>query len=218
MISCRPGSTPARRGRQQLRCPRPGRDVERHQRPVPVRRQPGEDLVELAHPARCAGSGTAPSAGKGPSARCDSGSIGLWCACARPPRRDRSSGNGLMSGPRARIQVEVVKAPQHRLRMRAHRRRIRPRPPAARRPCPPRPRPAGPLAPDLKPPAEVTGLDAGRPIPSDPCRIKEPEPAQQIHPIRADRGLRPPRRRRSRKNPAAAATTVPSGSTSRYGS
>ena len=27
------------------------------------------------------------------------GSMGLWCACARPARRDRSSGNGLMIGP-----------------------------------------------------------------------------------------------------------------------
>ena len=34
-------------GRQQLRGPRAGGDVERDQRPVPVRRQPGEDLVEL---------------------------------------------------------------------------------------------------------------------------------------------------------------------------
>ena len=26
-------------------------------------------------------------------------SMGLWCACTRPARRDRSSGNGLMIGP-----------------------------------------------------------------------------------------------------------------------
>ncbi len=42
-----PGIDPAHRGGQQLRGPRPGRDVEGHQRSVPMRGQPGEDLVEL---------------------------------------------------------------------------------------------------------------------------------------------------------------------------
>jgi len=50
----------------------------------------------------------------------------------------------------------------------------------------------GLLAGDLQPPAEIAGLGAGRPIPghSSAC-LQEPEPAKKIHPIRADRGLRP---------------------------
>ena len=98
----------------------------------------------------------------------------------------------------ARLQVKVVKAAQHRLAMRAHRRRIH----LARsrdRHSRPRPAPLPPVRPDrlpgqLQPPAEIPGIGPGRPIPGQPRRPQEPEPAQQIHAIRADSQLRPPRR------------------------
>ena len=44
------------------------------------------------------------------------------------------------------------------------------------------------------------GLDAGRLIPGHSgSRLQEPEPAKKIHPRGADRGLRRPAARRSRK-------------------
>ena len=188
---------PRHRGRQQLRRPRPGRHIERHQRPVPVRRQPREDLVELLirHAARNPGRHPRPEQ---PAALVAIGLHGIVvsvspAATAEPVQRKRVDDR---TG--ARIPVQVIEGPQHRLRMRAHRRRIRPARGRARPPRPPRRRP---LAPDLKPPAEITRLDAGCPIPAHSRGIKEPEPPQQIHPIRADRGLRSPRRKKIPEEP-----------------
>jgi hypothetical protein len=48
---------------------------------------------------------------------------------------------------------------------------------------------------DLQPPDEIARLDPGCLIPPDPERPQEPEPAQQIHPIRTLRRRRPPARR-----------------------
>ena len=62
--------------------------------------------------------------------------------------------------PAPRLQVEIVKPPQHRLRVRPHRRRVRlPRP----APLPPRR-----LARHNHPPAEITRLRARNPLPPDP--------------------------------------------------
>ena len=60
---------PRHRGRQQLRRPRPGGHVEGDQRPVPVRRQPGEDLVELPVRNAARDPGWAPAAGRARCAR-----------------------------------------------------------------------------------------------------------------------------------------------------
>ena len=64
------------RGRQQLRCPCPGRHIEGDERPVPVRGQRGEDLVELAvRNTRGIRSGT--RGRYSPVRSCRNGSIGL---------------------------------------------------------------------------------------------------------------------------------------------
>jgi hypothetical protein len=174
---------PRQRGRQQLRRPRPGRHIKRHQRPVPVRRQPRKDLVELLirHATRNPGRHPRPEQ---PAALITVGLHGIVvsvspAATAGPVQRERVDDRA-----RPRIPVQVIETPQHRLRMRAHRRRIRP---GRGRPRPPRLRGRRPPALDLKPPAEVTRIDAGRPIPAHTRGIKEPEPAQQIVGIRADR-------------------------------
>ena len=183
--------------RQQLRRPSPGGDIKRHQSPVPVRVQGSEDLVEV-----------------------------LIGDAARDPRRHRRTvhaaaleavrlhriavrmGPPAPPGPvqrervdkraRARLQVEVIKAAQHRLAMRPHRRRIHLARHRDRR-TDPRPAPLAPVRPhrlpgQLQPPAEIPGLRPGRPVPGHPRRPQEPEPAKQVHPIRTDGLLRPPRR------------------------
>ena len=112
--------------------------------------------------------------------------------------------------PGARLQVEVVKAPQHGLAVRHRRRRI---PPAAGRlarhrvrrsrrlPFPatagrtaariPPVRP-GRLIGQLNPAQEIPGFRPGRLIPRHLHSPQEPEPAQQVHPIRSLRRRRPP--------------------------
>ena len=85
--------------RQQLRGPRPGRHVERHQRPVPMRRQRREDLVELTvrDAARDPGGNPRPVPARPLMA------VGLHRVAVRvrppAPAATRSSGNGLMTGP-----------------------------------------------------------------------------------------------------------------------
>ena len=198
---------PRHRGRQQLRRPRPGRHIKRHQRPVPVRRQPREDLVELLirHAARNPGRHPRPEQ---PAALIAAGLHGIVmsvspAATPGPVQRERVDDRA-----GTRIPVQVIEGPQHSLRMRAHRWRIRP---GRGRPRPPRPRRRRPPAPDLKPPAEITRIDAGRPIPAHTRGIKEPEPAQQIVGIRADRGLSPPRRKKIPEEPGRGLHHPPSG-------
>ena len=70
----------------------------------------------------------------------------------------------------------------------------------------------------LKPAAEVPGLDPSRLIPIHPQGPHEPEPAQQIHPIGTlCRRCGLPHAANSAKNAAAGTITAPSPSTSRYG-
>ena len=89
----------ADRGAQQLRGPRPGRDPERDQRPVPVRAQLRRTARRTSRPG-CAAAPACTTFGRYRPPRCPAnGSIGLWCACARPGRRCRASGNGLTIGP-----------------------------------------------------------------------------------------------------------------------
>ena len=183
--------------RQQLRRPRPGRDVERHQGPVPVRVQGREDLIEVL----IRDAARDPRRHRRPVHAAALEVIRLHRIAMRmsppaPPgpiqreRVDQRAG--------ARLQVEVIKAAQHRLAMRPHRRRIH----LARyrnRRIRPRPALLAPVRPhrlpgQLQPPAEIPGLGPARPVPGHPRCPQEPEPAQQIHPIRAEGRLRPPRR------------------------
>ena len=181
--------------RQQLRRPRPGRDVERHQGPVPVRVQGSEDLVEVL----IRDAARDPRRHRRPvhAAALEVKRLHRIAVRMGPPtppgpvqreRVDQRAG--------ARLQVEVIKAAQHRLAMRTHRRRIHL---ARHRRTDPRPAPLTPvrsrrLSGQLQPPAEIPGLRPARPIPGHPRRPQEPEPAQQVHAIRADGQLRPPRR------------------------
>src|ERR1019366_2303093 len=59
------------------------------------------------------------------------------------------------------------------------------------------------LARDLQPPAEVPALSPRRLIPADTDRPQEPEPAQQIHPLRTLRMPGPPAPRERGEDPAA---------------
>ena len=180
---------PRHRGRQQLRGPRPGGHVKGDQGPVTVRRQPGENLVELPV------GDTARDPGGHPRPVEPAALAAEWLhrivvrvrppATPRPVQRERVDDR-----PGARIAVKVVKRPQHRLRMRTDRRRIRfsrtsrsGRPRRKRR-APMRP---GLLASDQQPPAEIPGLDTCRPIPGDSgTGPKKPEPAQKVQPIGPD--------------------------------
>ena len=118
---------------------------------------------------------------------------------------------GVDHRPRPRIDLEVVEAAQHALTMDSRCRRVRgarrsltshrvrgsrhrsDRPLTASRlaicPTPVRKRR---LAADLDPSTEVTGLDPGGLIPRHLNGPQEPEPPQQVHPIRALRGDGPP--------------------------
>ena len=110
----------------------------------------------------------------------------------RPVQRERVDDR-----PGARVEVEAVERPQHRLRVRPDRRSVRLAAGGADRHCCQRPRPpvrTGLLPRDLQPPAEITGLGPRRPVPVHPDRPAEPEPPQQVGPVRTDGGLRLPRR------------------------
>jgi hypothetical protein len=56
---------------------------------------------------------------------------------------------------------------------------------------PSRSRPSVLPAAGLEPPAEVRRRGTGGPIPAHLGGVKEPEPGQQVHPTRADRGFSP---------------------------
>ena len=185
------------RRRQQFRRPRPRRHVERDQRPVPVRRQPCEDLVELA----VRDTARDPVRHPRPVEPAALVAVGLHRVMVRvrppsPPRpvkRERVD-----QRPAARIQVKVVEGPQHRLGMRANRRRIRHASRNGRHASPVTATPVRPglLPGNLQPPGEIAGLRTGCLIPRHPDRPQEPEPPQQVHAIGADRGLGPARRQK----------------------
>ena len=88
-----------------------------------MRGQPGEDLVELLIGDAARNPRRRPSADTDPPVRCGRAPSDCGGHGARPPRRARSSGNGFNHRPRSGLQVEVVEAPQHRLRMNPNRRR-----------------------------------------------------------------------------------------------
>ena len=96
--------------------------------------------------------------------------------------------------PGTRIQMEVVERPQHRLAVSPHRRRVgllallRLR--INGRPSPVRTKW---LSRHQHPPRKVASLDPSRPLPRNLDRPQEPEPPQQIHPVRPNRCFRPPR-------------------------
>ena len=133
------------------------------------------------------------------------------------PRRPRPSGNGFTIGPppgprggnRRTAAARSRNAPRSTPRndCPAEASRSPDSPPCAPAGSPRRPRrdyhqprrlplrpPAGAdgLGRDLDPPGEVTSLAAGRLIPWHPDRPAEPEPPQQVHPIRPLRRRGPP--------------------------
>ena len=136
-------------------------------------------------------------------------------AAAMPRQRERVDHR-----PGARLQMKVVEPTQHGLAMR-HRRglvvltptrlaghRVHPR----RRTRPTRSREVivgvPPMRPGrldryLQPAAEITSLDPSRLVPTHPDRPQEPEPSQQIHPVRTAASSQaahtPPTRRRTRR-------------------
>ena len=118
------GIDAGQRRRQQLRGAGAGGDVERDQRPVPVRGQPGKDLVELLIRDRPRDPGRHPRPVEpGPlmAERLHRVVMGVRPpAPPRPVQRERVDHR-----PAARLQVELVKAAQHRLAVRPHRRRVR---------------------------------------------------------------------------------------------
>lgn len=180
-----PGIYSALSGRQQLRCPCPGGDIERDQRPVPVRGQPGEDLVELlVRDAARDPSGQSRPIQTSPLVAVRLHRIVVRVRSPAPPRpvqRER-----VHQRPAARVDMELVETTQHRLGMRTHRRRInihsgrnlrslaRSAPVRARR-----------LASHQHPTAEIPCLDPCRSIPRDLNCPQESEPSKQIYPIRA---------------------------------
>jgi hypothetical protein len=111
----------------------------------------------------------------------------------RPVKRERVD-----QRPAARIQVKVVEGPQHRLGVRANRRRIRRASRNGRHASLVTAAPVGPglLPGNLQPPGEITGLRTGCLIPRDPNRPQEPEPPEQVHAIEANRGPGPARRQK----------------------
>ena len=203
-----PGIGVGGRRAQQLRSPRPGRDPERDQRPVPVRTQQREQLVEPLirdlprHPPR--------SLRPVPPGALASKRLHRVVMRVRPsPPPTPGQRERVDHRPGASLQVKIVKAAQHALAVHHRRRRI----PAARRPLasnrvrrPRSRRPSGrssagipPARPrrlisQPDPAAEIPRLGAGRLIPADPRRPQEPPPAQQIHPIRPVRRRRAPAR------------------------
>ena len=196
-----PGGSP-----QQLSGPRAGRHPQRDQRPVAMRGEPGEQLAEplIGDAARDPLGQPGPEQA-GPLVAVGGHRVVMRArapAPALPVQRER-----IHHRARPGLEVEIVELPQHALAMRRGRRGITtawPRLASHRIRCPPLrrrrgnvssrlpggPAPFGPVARaawldcDLDPPAEVTSLAAGRLIPRHPDRPAEPEPPQQVHPIR----------------------------------
>ncbi len=188
---------------QQLRRPCPSRDPERHQRPVPIRPQRAEQLVEpvIGDSARNPMRNLRPIS-PNPLARPPVHRIVMCMRSPRPPRRIQREWIQDRTG--SDIAVKVIEAPQHRLRVHNGRRsvsvsqsrltsdRIRLsrntiRPNSAAATIDPAPLFHG----QLDPAAEITGLDSGRTVPADINRLQKPPPPQQIHAIRAQRRRRP---------------------------
>ena len=159
-----------------------------------MRRQPGEDLVELI-------IGNGPR-NPGRQPRPVKTAAFMLMRLHRVVMRMRPSATTgtvqrerIEHRARAGVTVEVVKATQHRLAMHHHRNRIRRTGRGTGRrltvpfgpPTPVRPRR---LTGHLQPTAEIPGLDTGRPVPRHPDRPQKPEPTQQVHPIRTNGGLR----------------------------
>ena len=180
--------------RQQLRGPRPGGHVERHQRSIPVRRQPDENFVE--HLIRDRPGNLARQirpVGPGPLVAVRLHRIVMSAHPATAPA-DPIQRKRVQRRPRPHVAMKVVEGPQHRLAMRPHRRRIAG--PDSRghrvsgylRVTPMRP----PRLPrDLHPHSEIPGLRPRRLIPCHPYSPAEPQPPQQIHPIGPQRRRRP---------------------------
>jgi hypothetical protein len=166
-------------GAEQLSGAGAGGHPERHQCPVPVRHEPGEQLIELLirdlprDPPRCLRP--VPPGVLSPE-RLHRAAVRIRPAPPATGQRER-----VHHRPGASLQVEIVETPQHRLAVRRRRRRVpRVRHRTAR------------LAGELNPAAEVPGLRPGGLIPSDTGRSQEAEPAQQVHRIRPLRGRRAP--------------------------
>ena len=162
-------------GSQQFAGTRSGRDPERDQRPVPVRPEPGEQLAELL----IRDTPRLPPRDPGPEQPRPAARERLHRAAVRPgtaaPAPDQRERVHHRAGPG--LEVEVVKVAQHRLAVRRRGDRVT----AGRARLPS----------DPQPPAEIACLSPGRLIPLQPRRPAEPEPAQQVHPIRPQRRIRP---------------------------
>ena len=181
---------------EQFRRARPAGHPQRHQRPVPVRAQPGEQLIELL--IRDLPGNALDDPGPVTAAALSTPRLHRIVMSQRPAmppvphQRER-----VHHRPAPGFQMELIKAAQHRFAMRDRGRGVlnprcrlaRDAVDAARAAR----RPTG-LAGHLQPADEVPGLRPGGLIPADPGRPQEPEPAQQIHPIRALRRRRPPAR------------------------
>ena len=165
--------------RQQLRGAGTGRDVKSHQRPVAVRRQPREDLVEL-HVRNAAWDPARHRRSIPPDPLVTGRLRRIVVGVGSPVPAGAVQRERVEDRPGPGLAVEVVEASQHRLAVRLHRRRIRL---AAvghrgRRAAHVAPVLAGRLPRQLQPPAEVTRLAPGRPIPAHLQGPQEPEPAQ----------------------------------------
>lgn len=156
-----------------------------------MRRQPGEDLVEL----RIRDAARNPLGHRRPIQPGPRVAMRLHRIVVRmrspaapgPVQRER-----VHQRATALVEMETVEAAQHRLAVRPHRRRVslrrRPRlrdltwraPVWTRR-----------LARHQQPPAEVSCLHSRRTVPDDLDRPEKPEPAQQIHSMGPQRRLRP---------------------------
>jgi hypothetical protein len=180
---------------EQLRRARPSGDPERHQRPVPVRRQRGEQLVEPVVGDRARNPPRHRRAIPADPLRPPR--LHRVVVRVRPPRASAQIQRERVDDrPAAAITAEVVEPAQHRLAMRDARRcvpvtrsgfaghRVRRAQHPAGPPRRPRPRRLQPLfdgQPD--PTAEVAGLHPRRAIPRDSHRVEEPPPSQQVHSV-----------------------------------
>jgi hypothetical protein len=163
------------RDAQELRCPRAGGDPERDQRPVPVRPEPGEQLVEHAVgdlPGNRLRDSRPEQAGLPPRERLQR--VVMRVRPPRPGQRER-----VHDRPGPGLQAIRVEAPAYRFAVRHRRRRepYRRRPRPGYRPNHGRPPPG--LFRELEPAAEVPGLHPRRLAPRHLDGPGEPEPAQQ---------------------------------------